>query len=75
MNIEICKTCGGIGTVCRDVGTHQSEYEYITCNSCNGTGRIKTGSYNYRVPFDTSDDVINRTDTEVVNLLRKLEKR
>jgi len=75
MEIKICKTCDGTGTIREDVGTHNSEYEYHTCSRCNGTGRVKTRSYSYSVPYDMDDTEIYKVDSEIINLIRKLESK
>lgn len=75
MEIKICNTCNGTGEIREDIGTHKSEYEYHKCSNCNGTGRIKTRSYNYSVPYDMENSEINKVDSEIINLIRKLESK
>jgi DnaJ-class molecular chaperone len=75
MEIKICKTCNGKGEVMEDVGTHNTEWEIHSCSKCNGTGRIKTRSYSYEVPFDMEDSEIYKVDTEIINLIRKLQSK
>jgi len=73
MEIKICRNCLGTGEIKEDVGTHQSDYEYKNCSVCNGTGRVKTNSYSYCVPFDTENEKIYKVDSEIIDLIRKLE--
>lgn len=73
MRIEICKNCNGEGKITINVGVHISEYEQEICTKCNGTGRVKTSSYTYTVPFDISEEQIHEIDSQIVNLIRKLE--
>lgn len=40
MTIVICTECDGIGQICRDIGTHKSEYRYYYCGKCKGSGRL-----------------------------------
>jgi Ribonuclease G/E len=75
MEIKICPTCNGEGVITRDVGTHQSEYEWHTCSKCNGTGRIKTRSYSYSVPFDMDDKEIHKVDAQIIKLIIELESK
>lgn len=75
MEIKICYNCKGEGTIKCDVGIHQSEYEWYTCSDCNGTGRIKTDSFSYSVPFDTENEEIYKTNDEIIRLIRKLESK
>lgn len=75
MEIKICKRCEGNGTICEDDGTHSSDYEYNTCSKCNGTGRVKTRSYSYSVPFDMENEKIYKVDGKIIDLIRKLESK
>lgn len=72
MKINICETCQGTGEIREDVGTHRSEYIYHKCKKCNGTGRVKSMSYYFDVPYDMDNDLINEIDTEIIKLIRKL---
>lgn len=73
MEIKICSACGGTGEKEKDVGTHTSEWKCYTCSKCNGTGRVKTQTYSYSVPFSMDDNEIYKVDSEIFNLIRKLE--
>lgn len=55
-----------------EIGYHNTSYETHICSGCNGTGRIKTRSYTYVVPFDKNDSEINEIDSQIINLIRKL---
>lgn len=71
MEIKFCKTCDGKGTIRGDVVIHNSERH--TCSPCNGTGRVKTGSFSYIVPYDMDSTEIYKVENEIINLIRKLE--
>ena len=76
MNIQICNNCKGIGEIREDVGGyHNSEYEYHVCEGCNGTGRVKTRSYSYSVPFDMDDSKIYKVDAKIIELIRSLNNK
>lgn len=75
MEIKICHACKGTGILTRDIGTHNFEYEDYCCSNCRGTGRIKTRSYSYQVPYDMDDTEIFEIDSEIMSLIRKLESR
>ncbi len=75
MNVVICHSCDGTGETREDVGTHNSDYVYYKCTKCNGTGRVKTRSYSYSVPYDMDHDKICKVDSEIINLIRKLESK
>ncbi len=73
MTISICSECKGTGEVREDVGTHTSDWVYLTCKDCNGTGKIKRYTYTCAVPFDMDDSQIYDIDSEIRYLLRKME--
>lgn len=75
MKIEICSKCKGMGVIRHNVGIHENEYEWCSCINCNGTGRIKTRSYSYSVPFDMDDKEIHKVDAEIIKLIRELESK
>jgi len=75
MKIKLCKTCKGTGLIETEIGIHQSEYESSICNICNGTGRVKTRTYSYMVPFDTDVREIYKIDSQIIDLIRKLESK
>ena len=62
--IEICGSCKGEGII--------SGVDKI-CSGCNGTGRVIIGRYTYVVPFDTDKSIIYKYDSEIFELIRKLE--
>jgi len=72
MDVEICESCQGIGEV-REHVAHN--YFFNKCESCNGTGRVLTRTYSYTVPFDRDKKEIYIIDSEIVSLIRKIEKK
>lgn len=75
MEIKICPQCKGMGVIRHNVGIHENEYEWCSCINCNGTGRIKTDSFSYSVPFDTENEEIYKTNAEIIRLIRELESK
>lgn len=51
MILEICDRCKGFGLVDIDVGSHNSEWEQITCGECNGSGRLEVTKSTKIRPF------------------------
>ncbi len=75
MKIEICNTCDGCGEVKEYLGGRNNDYEFKTCESCNGTGRVLTREYTIQVPYGFDKDKIYKCDSEIMKLIRKLEKK
>jgi len=73
MEIKLCKSCVGLGKITKPVMTRGNYYEDFVCIKCNGTGRIKTRSYSYSVPFNTNDAEIIKLDSKIFDLIRGLE--
>ena len=74
MDIKICNHCKGTGELREDIGTHESEYVNYVCSMCNGTGRVKTRTYSYSVPYDLEDSIINKADSKIIEIIRELQK-
>jgi hypothetical protein len=78
METEICHVCKGMGERTIDVGTHTSDYETITCTTCNGTGRVITKQYSWTIPFTpnpqgTEMKMAYEADRRIVETIRALE--
>ena len=70
--IKLCNPCGGKGeTTSRG---YRGEYEYETCRHCNGTGRVMEGTYTLNVPFDADSKILNKADSDIINIIRETEK-
>jgi DnaJ-class molecular chaperone len=74
MNIKICKNCDGKGEIRTDVGYHQSDYEYNTCSSCRGTGRVYVSEYSISVPFGSDLKEFYAIDKFIIDSIIKLKR-
>lgn len=72
MNIIICTSCEGGGK--KKIYDDYNDWSMEKCEKCNGTGRLKTRSYSYHVPFSCPDTSIYNIDARIIDLIRKLEK-
>ena len=73
MRIEICSVCDGTGII-KENEDYRGNWAYVQCRKCNGTGRLKTLSYQIAVPFDFDETLIYQTDSKIHDLIRNLKK-
>jgi len=71
MRVEICDVCNGTGELKFDT---REGYSSEKCKKCNGYGRILTRTYSYQVPFNTNVQLIYPVDSQIIQLINKLEK-
>lgn len=71
MDIKLCNSCNGKGDI--EQYLHRNDYETVICKKCNGTGRVITRTYSYEVPFGSDIHKLYKVDSEIFELIRKLE--
>lgn len=74
MKISICSKCDGKGEIRTDVGGHRSEYEYNTCSSCGGTGRVYVNVYSISVPYGSDLKEFYAIDKFIIESIIKLKR-
>lgn len=73
MNVIICKSCKGGGTVEQYRG-YRNEYDTVKCTRCNGTGRLLTRTYTVEFPFGTSTSITYKFDNQIIEWIRLIPK-
>lgn len=74
--ITICKSCEGSGELTKDIGRGR-DFDKINypCGYCNGTGRVRTVSFNINVPFDEKKLFNKLFDEMVIRNVEESTKR
>ena len=72
MDVKICTSCNGEGTV--EISDYRNEKETIECPKCKGTGRLLTRTYSYEVPFTNERSKIYEFDSKIIEMIRELQK-
>ena len=73
MEIELCKSCKGIGTNKDYVESDFDEYKIIKCPKCNGTGRELVSYYQIRLPFNVDTSKYYGADEKIHKIIRELK--
>lgn len=75
MNIILCNTCKGVGTIDRYTDDYHDSFKVpVHCDSCNGTGKQLTRSYTITVPFGTNEIFVNNINTKMFQLVQEINK-
>jgi hypothetical protein len=73
MKIIICDRCDGTGMVEEHIPFSREDGEDVPCLKCNKTGRLVYSSYSFVVPFGTPNKKINKADSNIIAIIRKVE--